>query len=84
MAEDSGTVGAPQLRDVGDPGRAGRPELRLAKEHTGEDMRLFYMAMSRARWQVVADWASAGLAAEDTFGGFQPRSPEKPFRCATR
>ncbi len=54
-----------RVLDVGGPGSAGYAEAaRLhAAEESGEDLRLLYVALTRARCQVVAHWAPSGNTA---------------------
>ncbi|MBD0293419.1 MAG: UvrD-helicase domain-containing protein, partial [Jiangellaceae bacterium] len=68
-----------RLRDVGGPDGPGyveRRELHLAEE-LGEDLRLLYVAMTRARCQVVAWWVPAWTAEHAPlsrllFGEYEP------------
>lgn len=48
-----------RVLDVGGPGSTGHAEAyrRHAAEESGEDLRLLYVALTRARCQVVAHWA---------------------------
>ncbi len=82
LHDDNGT----RLRDVGGPDGPGymeRRERHLAEE-LGEDLRLLYVAMTRARCQVVAWWVPATTAEHAPlsrllFGEFTP-SEQPPAR----
>ncbi len=54
-----------RVLDVGGPGSAGYAEAfrRHAREESGEDLRLLYVALTRARCQVVAHWAPSSNTA---------------------
>ncbi len=54
-----------RVLDVGGPGSSGYAEAfrRYAAEEAGEDLRLLYVALTRARSQVVAHWAPSGNTA---------------------
>ena len=54
-----------RVLDVGGPRGDGYVEARLraAAEESGEDLRLLYVAMTRARCQVVAHWAPSSTTA---------------------
>jgi exodeoxyribonuclease V beta subunit len=54
-----------RVLDVGGPGSSGYAEAfrRHATEESGEDLRLLYVALTRARSQVVAHWAPSGNTA---------------------
>ncbi len=54
-----------RVLDVGGPGSTGYAESfrRHAAEESGEDLRLLYVALTRARCQVVAHWAPSGNTA---------------------
>ncbi|WP_269446700.1 3'-5' exonuclease [Blastococcus saxobsidens] len=51
-----------RVLDVGGPGGAGYAPARARHEaeESGEDLRLLYVALTRARCQVVAHWAPSG------------------------
>jgi len=82
LHDDDGT----RLRDVGGsdgPGYVERRDRHLAEE-LGEDLRLLYVAMTRARCQVVAWWVPATTAEHAPlsrllFGEFEP-SRQPPAR----
>lgn len=61
LHDDSGR----RVLDVGGPGGTGYAEAfrRHAAEESGEDLRLLYVALTRARCQVVAHWAPSGNTA---------------------
>jgi exodeoxyribonuclease V beta subunit len=54
-----------RVLDVGGPGGAGYAPARARHEaeESGEDLRLLYVALTRARCQVVAHWAPSGNTA---------------------
>ncbi|SOC46684.1 exodeoxyribonuclease V beta subunit [Blastococcus aggregatus] len=54
-----------RVLDVGGPGSTGYAEAfrRHAREESGEDLRLLYVALTRARCQVVAHWAPSSNTA---------------------
>ncbi|MDK3258131.1 UvrD-helicase domain-containing protein [Blastococcus capsensis] len=54
-----------RVLDVGGPGGAGYAPARAQHEaeESGEDLRLLYVALTRARCQVVAHWAPSGNTA---------------------
>jgi exodeoxyribonuclease V beta subunit len=54
-----------RVLDVGGPGGPGYIEARIRHEadESGEDLRLLYVALTRARCQVVAHWAPSGNTA---------------------
>ncbi|RBY94459.1 hypothetical protein DQ244_03870 [Blastococcus sp. TBT05-19] len=54
-----------RVLDVGGPGGAGYAQARARHEaeESGEDLRLLYVALTRARCQVIAHWAPSGNTA---------------------
>jgi exodeoxyribonuclease V beta subunit len=68
--------------DVGGTGGPGHAQhtLMYAQEKEGEDLRLAYVALSRARHQVIAWWASSTDSPRSAFGRLLLRNPDGSIR----
>jgi exodeoxyribonuclease V beta subunit len=68
--------------DVGGTGGPGQAQhtLMYAQEKEGEDLRLAYVALSRARHQVVVWWASSMDSPRSAFGRLLLRPPDGSIR----